>query len=200
MPDAFLFDIGNVIITFDFAKAARRIAPLARVEADKILLEIAPLTIELEMGRMNPEEFIATASAKIGYSGKPGEFRGAFEDIFELNLPMVTFIENLKEKGTPLYLVSNTNAIHVPFFEFRYPVFRHFDGHVYSHEVGVMKPDAKIYEVVKETFPLEPARTVYIDDLPANCVAGKEAGFLALPYSIDKHDEFLNIVASISGR
>ena len=181
MPDAYLFDIGNVIITFDFGKAARRLASHSGVAAEKALPIVAPLTVELELGRLTPEEFIEAASAAIGFTGDAALFRSSFEDIFELNLQMVAFIETRKAEGCALFLLSNTNGIHVPFFEATYPVFGLFDGRIYSHEVGLMKPDPAIYEVTKSRLNLIPERTLYIDDMPANCDAGREAGFLAIP-------------------
>lgn len=191
MPDAYLFDIGNVIITFDFSISARKIASHATVSPEEVLALVSPLTIDLELGRITPAAFIEAASERIGYSGDPDYFQASFADIFELNLPMVAFIESLKAEGKSLYLLSNTNGIHVPFFEATYPVFSLFDGRIYSHEVGLMKPDPAIYEVVKSTLPLDPARTVYIDDLPANCEAGAAAGFLSVPYHAQRHEEFL---------
>ena len=198
MPDAYLFDIGNVIITFDFSISARKIAAHSRVAPEEVLALVTPLTIDLELGAISPGDFIAAASERIGYEGDPGYFRESFADIFELNQPMVAFIESLKAAGKPLYLLSNTNGIHVPFFEATYPVFGLFDGRIYSHEVGLMKPDPAIYEVVKSTLPLDPARTIYIDDMPANCEAGTAAGFLSLPYQAKRHEEFLAAIDSVT--
>jgi len=198
MPDAYLFDIGNVIITFDFSIAARKIASHATVSPEEVLALVSPLTIDLELGKITPAAFIEAASGRIGYSGDPDYFHSSFADIFEMNLPMVAFIELLKTEGRPIYLLSNTNGIHVPFFEATYPVFGLFDGRIYSHEVGLMKPDPAIYEVVKSTLPLDPARTIYIDDNPANCEAGAAAGFLSIPYHAERHDEFLAAVDRVT--
>jgi glucose-1-phosphatase len=198
MPHAYLFDIGNVIITFDFSKAVRKLVPMSAVEADEALPLVVSLMVDFELGKLSPDEFIAAASAKIGYTGDPDFFRQSLADIFELNLPMVAFIEARKAEGCPLFLLSNTNGIHVPFFESTYPVFSLFDGRIYSHEVGLMKPDPRIYEVTRETLSLVPERTIYIDDLPANCEAGAAAGFLTVPYSHRAHDEFLAAVAAFA--
>lgn len=196
MSHAYLFDIGNVIITFDFRRATNKLAPYATVTADEALTLVAPLMVELELGRILPGEFIAMASEKMGYRGEPDFFHEAFANIFELNLPMAAFIEARKAEGCPLFLLSNTNGIHVPFFEATYPVFAHFDGRIYSHEVGLMKPDPQIYRVTRETLSLVPEETIYIDDLPANCAAGEAAGFLTVPYDYRAHDEFLAAVST----
>jgi putative hydrolase of the HAD superfamily len=195
MPDAYLFDIGNVIITLDVTIAARKIASRASVAPEELLAMVSPLAIDLELGKITPDAFIAAASERIGYTGDPEYFRSSFADIFELNLPMVSFIESLKAQGKPLYLLSNTNGIHVSFFEATYSVFGLFDGRIYSHEVGLMKPDPAIFEVVKSSLPLDPARTIYIDDMPANCEAARVAGFHAVPYTATRHDEFLETIS-----
>jgi len=197
MPDAYLFDIGNVIITFDFRISARNLARDAAVSAEEILALVSPLTIALELGHLSPADFIAEASARIGYRGTPEQFHALFADIFELNEPMAAFLTSHQSEGFPLYLLSNTNAIHAPFFEARYPIFGIFDGRIYSHEIGLMKPDPAIYERAKSDLSLDPARTVYIDDIAANCAAGEAAGFLSVPYDATRHGDFLDALARI---
>ncbi len=194
MVNAYLFDIGNVIIAFDFMKAARRIESLSNCLAEEILARVSTLTDTLEMGQITPAQFYDRTIELIGYRGDRDFLSSSFEDIFELNEPMVAFIEARHAEGIPLHLLSNTNGIHVPFFEKTYRVFDCFDGRVYSHEAGCMKPDPKIYEIVKETIALDPATTLYIDDLPANCEAGREAGFQTISYGRADHASFLREV------
>ncbi len=118
MPDAYLFDIGNVIITFDFSKAARKLAAHSGLAAEHALPLVAPLTVDLELGRLTPDEFIKAASELIGFTGDASFFRTAFEDIFELNLPMVAFIEERKAEGSPLYCFP-TQMVFTPRFSRR---------------------------------------------------------------------------------
>ncbi len=196
---AFLFDIGKVIIHFDFGRTVAAVADRCIAGPPAALLEmVTDLTIQLELGKISPDDFIAQACQRIGFTGELAEFRAAFEDVFELNLPMVEFIEKQSVAGIPLYLLSNTNGIHVPFFTRRYPVFAHFSQAIYSHEVGCMKPDQKIYQIAIEQLSLSPGKTVYIDDMAENCEAGREAGFQAICYDRDKHAGFLDSVAALA--
>tara|TARA_R110002096_G_scaffold228601_4_gene418096 strand:+ start:203 stop:799 length:597 start_codon:yes stop_codon:yes gene_type:complete len=198
MPAAFLFDVGNVIIKFDFRKAARSIEPFCKVTAEEALERVAKLTPLLELGQLSPDEFIAKATGEVGFSGSSEFFRASFEDIFELNQPIADFIKAQKSAGARLYLLSNTNGIHVPFFESTYPVFDLFDGKAYSHEIGAMKPDPEIYRAAIASLNLIPENTIYVDDLAANCEAGRKAGFLTIEYHADDHELFLREVASHS--
>ncbi len=191
MPRTYLFDIGNVIIAFDFNRTTARLADFCSVEPEEALAFVGDLTDQLELGLISPEEFFEQASAKIAYRGEVDLFRSAFEDIFDLNERMVRFIEEKKSEGARLFLLSNTNGIHVPFFERTYPVFGLFDDRIYSHEVGLMKPNPAIFDLAIEKFELTPEGTIYIDDRPENCEAGREAGLLTIQYDHSDHDAFL---------
>ena len=193
MPvSAFLFDIGKVIIDFDFSRTVAEVADRCTAgSADMLLASVTDLTVQLELGKISPDEFLSRVCRRIGFSGNVGEFRSAFEDVFDLNQPMVDFIEEQFVSGIPLFLLSNTNGIHVPYFTARYPVFSRFSGAVYSHEAGCMKPDGEIYRHAIEKLGLVPTETVYIDDLAANCEAGQAFGFQTICYDLNRHEAFL---------
>ncbi len=189
----FLFDIGKVILDFDFDLGVERIqADCSKVSAPGILPAIADLTSELESGRMSTTAYVEEVSERLGYSGPAEDFIRAFEDIFTPNAAMVDLIERLKQNGHQLYLLSNTNGIHVPFFTREYPVFEHFSGAVYSHQAGAMKPEPAIYQTAIEKFNLNPEGTIYIDDLEANVIGGREAGLLGIHYRPEQHQALLD--------
>lgn len=194
-PAPFLFDIGNVIIRFDFSVAARRIEDRCAVGSDDILSSIEPLAVPFERGQLSVEEFVATSTEQIGFTGTADEFVEAFADIFTLNQPIADLINDLGVAGHPLFLLSNTNGIHEPFFTREWAdLFGRFKGAVFSHEVGFMKPDREIFEIAIRQLGLDPKRTVYIDDRPENIEEGAKAGFHAIQYDPDDHATFADTV------
>ncbi len=189
----FLFDIGKVILKFDFNIGVTRIQDrCSKVSADKIMATIADLGIDLESGRITTTAYVEDSSRRLGFSGSVDDFIRAFEDIFTINSSMVSLIDQLKHKGHRLFLLSNTNGIHVPFFIREYSVFDHFSGAIYSHEIGVMKPDPAIYEAAIKQFDLNPENTIYIDDSEMNIIAGRESGLQGIHYDPDKHQRLLD--------
>ncbi len=192
MPHSFLFDIGNVILFFDFNVAVRRIADRCQTPEADILPSITQLTEAFERGELDTGRFASSAAEQIGFAGEPAELVSALEDIFTVNQPMVDLIGELAAKGHPLFLLSNTNAIHVPYFTGRYPVFEHFNGATYSHEVGAMKPSAEIYQSAISSHNLNPESTIYVDDLAANVDAGRKAGLQGICYDGSRHAAFLS--------
>jgi len=188
----FLFDIGNVILKFDFNIGVQRIQDrCSKVSPDEILSSIEDLTHEMEAGSIDTFTYVQTASERLGFSGSADDFVRAFEDIFTLNSDMVDLIHQLKKNGHRLYLLSNTNGIHVPFFTREYPVFAQFLGAIYSHEAGVMKPEAAIYEAAILQFKLKPENTIYIDDSEANVIAGRSTGLKSIQYDFNQHYRLL---------
>ncbi len=191
MSYSLLFDIGQVIVTFDFQISVRKIAPLCSVAPEEIFARVNEFKDELECGTISPDEFLDRTIVAIGYTGERGFLIDAFQDVFELNQPMVELIEREKSLGTPLYLLSNTNGIHVPFLFERYSIFQAFDAAIYSHEVQCMKPSDKIYGKTVAQLQIDPAHTIYIDDLEENYQAGLRHGFRAIQYRSDRHADFL---------
>jgi len=192
MLTTYLFDIGNVILRFDYGRTLAALAPRMRCRPEEAHARLTDLVEPFETGRLSADDFLTEAVSRIEFQGSPEEFRTAFEDIFERNDPMVRVIESISARGQPLFLLSNTNPIHIPYVKRRYDsVFSLFHGAVYSHEAGCMKPDPEIYRIAIETYDLDPRTTLYIDDLEANCEAGREAGFPTIHYHPDDHDGFL---------
>jgi putative hydrolase of the HAD superfamily len=74
------------------------------------------------------------------------------------------------------FILSNTNAIHMAFIFGRFPFMHTFDGYILSHEVGLLKPDRRIYEVTLERFGLKAAESVFIDDILANVEGAQAVG------------------------
>jgi putative hydrolase of the HAD superfamily len=190
MIRAIIFDIGNVILRFDFNHALRKLThhdvPAAKAMID--LLE--PVKLAYEGGRMSRADFLKQARAILSFAGTDEEFVAAWEDIFTENWPMIELVDRLHER-LPLYLLSNTSDIHRDFCFRRFPVFQRFRAGVYSFEAKVSKPEPEIYRLAERHFGVNPAETLFIDDLSANIESARSCGFLAHHYHHDRHEALL---------
>ena len=101
-------------------------------------------------------------------------------------------ITDLHSAGHRLILFSNINNPHKDYLLTTYPVFKNFAGGVFSHQTGHIKPEPEIYQIAIDEWQLDPSQTLYIDDLPANIRAGKQAGFQCHQYQAEHHEEFLS--------
>lgn len=190
-----VFDIGRVLLLFDFDLALRRILPLCdEAMAKGFPPRVEEVKIAYEAGQIGREEFLREAFELLGYRGTEAEFIAAWEEIFEENTPMIRSVQCLKEKGIPVYLLSNTSDIHVDYMLRKYPFFSLFDDAVYSYRVRCAKPDPAIYQLAAQQFGVNPGETLFIDDLPANISSAQEVGFHAIQYDYRDHSRFLNEV------
>jgi epoxide hydrolase-like predicted phosphatase len=69
------------------------------------------------------------------------------------------------------------------------------DDIVYSHEVGVLKPDPRIYELACERLEVEPAAAAYIDDHVELVEGARAAGMIALLF--EDNDQILRQLADL---
>jgi HAD superfamily hydrolase (TIGR01549 family) len=196
MIRAFLFDIGNVLVRFDFSRALRAVAELSDVaDETEALQRIDSIKLDYEDGRMPRADFLHQAFKILGYRGTEAQFVAAWQGIFSENEPMTALVHELHGKF-PLFLLSNTNDMHVEGLFRDFPVFQHFTGATYSHEAGASKPHRPIYEIACRTHGLEPHTTFFIDDLAANIATARELGFRAHHYHHDRHSELLDAIGS----
>ena len=86
----------------------------------------------------------------------------------------------LRKNGIPTYIFSNTNDLAVLHVRQRYPFFAGFNGYVFSHEHGAMKPDPRLYEVVERETGRSGGEIAYLDDRPENVEAGRARGWHAI--------------------
>jgi HAD superfamily hydrolase (TIGR01509 family) len=174
-----VFDLGKVLVDFDYSIAARKIAPLCSPEADaeKFFSDHAALLTSYELGMLTTEAFFNQIKKVSGFSGTQAEFSASFSDIFTPIQPMIGLLGELKKTNLATYIFSNTNDLAVNHIRGRYPFFSDFDGYVLSYEHGAMKPAAKLYEIVERASGRKGGEILYIDDRPENIEAGIARGW-----------------------
>ncbi len=81
-----------------------------------------------------------------------------------------------------LYFLSNMPAPYARILEQRHPFLQWFDGGMFSADVKTIKPQPEIFRLLESRYALAPARTVFIDDLPANVEAARTHGWHAIHF------------------
>jgi 2-haloacid dehalogenase len=94
----------------------------------------------------------------------------------------VEILRALRERGVPVYALTNMETWTYPDRRDRYPFLGWFDGTVVSGFEGVAKPDPRIYELLLDRFGLEPQTTLLIDDSPENVAAARGVGLRAIRF------------------
>lgn len=179
MIKAVAFDLGKVLVEFDYAIAGRKIAAratMAAAELGQFLIQV-PLILRYETGRISSREFFEEVRSASGFLGDLEEFASLFADIFTPIEGMVRLQAELRARGLPTYVFSNTNELAIRFIRRNFPFFQNFDGYILSYEHGSMKPDAHLYEVVESCSGCRGPEILYLDDRPENIEAGAARGW-----------------------
>lgn len=189
MIDAVVFDIGNVLLKFDYFVAARRLMARNGLAEPPDRARIVAAKEALEGGRIDRGEFLRLVKPEFHHTDSDESFLEMWEDIFEENLPMTSLAAELSGRAVPTFLLSNVSCIHHEFVFRKYPVFSTFRDGVFSYKVGVLKPESAIFEHAIHQFRIDPNRTAYVDDLAENVAAASRLGFRGVVYDWRHHED-----------
>ena len=95
----------------------------------------------------------------------------------------VEILQELRDRGTPLYALSNWPAEGFPLARRRFDFLGWFHGIVISGEIGAIKPQPRIYEALIERFAIDPRSAIFIDDSEANAAAARSFGIHAVHFT-----------------
>jgi putative hydrolase of the HAD superfamily len=189
MIKAIIFDIGNVLLPFDFAIAIRKLRQ--KSEVDSLLAAMEPVKFAYESGAIGRGEFVERMRTVLHYTGSEEEFVSVWEDIFWENPPMLEAVQAL-QRQYPLYLLSNTSDLHIEYVFAKHPaLFGLFKDGVYSYRAKCFKPDRKIFEMALKQFGVVAGETLFVDDLQPNVDAALALGMNAVRYDYKRHGDFV---------
>jgi putative hydrolase of the HAD superfamily len=184
MIKAVIFDLGRVIVPFDFNRGYIRLETLCGIPATEIPARLAGtgLIARFECGEIEPRDFVRQLSKHLNLDTSYENFCEVWSSIF---LPGTLIPEEMLKaiaRNYPLILLSNTNAIHFEMVLENYPLLRHFHAFVLSYKVGAMKPSPLIYRRAIEAAGCRPAECFFTDDIQAYVDGAKMQGIDAVPF------------------
>jgi glucose-1-phosphatase len=178
-PELVLFDLGGVLIAPGGVAPLRELSGLDSDEAVWARWLSCPWVRRFEAGRCTPEEFAAGVVDEWELDLEPAAFLQAFgrwpEPPYEDALELVAAVQ----QRVPVGFLSNMNAFQWNANYEAIPLTEAFTYRFLSFELGVVKPDAAVFEAVADRLPVPRARVLFLDDNAVNVTAAEEAGFAA---------------------
>ena len=179
-----IFDLGGVIINLAMEDTLRAFSDLSGRSIEQLTsFYMTDLYKQFEKGLISATQFRDEVNELLQSSIGDEDFDSAWNAML-LDIPRerIDVLERLNESHD-LYLISNTNEIHVPAFN---AILEESSGYndltslflkaYYSHDVKMRKPDVEIYEFVINENQLDPEKTLMIDDREDNLEGAKLAG------------------------
>lgn len=171
-----VFDIGWVLVHLDYAPLT---GFLRDHGADVTRMRDVVARIELqrhETGQLTGDELLENLARLGNRPMSSPALRAYWLDMFELQVPMVNLARRLAERYQ-VHLLSNVGDLHWAHLSREYGLHRLGHGALPSFIAGVMKPEPRIYAEAERRFGLDPAATVFIDDLPVNVESARQRGW-----------------------
>lgn len=182
-----VFDLGNVLLDVHHDRVIQAFENLGISNITEELSEPSSDTSKtlksLELGELSDADFRDYVRKKAASEGLTDQaidaaWNAMLGDISKENLELLIDLQDHYD----LYLLSNTSEIHRKNFEERYNLSLLFKKTFYSHKMHKAKPDPAIFEEVIAETGLNPAETLFIDDLTENIQTAKELGFIAFQF------------------
>jgi putative hydrolase of the HAD superfamily len=180
-----VFDLGGVIITLDRSESVKRFEEAGLENADELLSAYHQkgIFLALEEGRLSREEFYEAVRKEAGrfISNETIDY-GWMGFIKEVPVCKLTLLEELRDRGYQLYLLSNTNpiimswALSPAFSPQSKSLAGYFDKLYLSYQIGYTKPHPEIFRFMFNDSGILPSETLFIDDGEANVDMGKKLG------------------------
>ena len=180
-----IFDLGGVLLNIDFSKTSRAFRELGVQNFDDFYSKESAnqLFEQLETGHLSNIDFYSYMLQHCAAGTTKEQVQTAWNAILlDFRHESIRFLSSLQSQFR-IYLLSNTNSIHHHAFttDFR----QVFNGAVfdslftkayYSHQIGLRKPYASVYEFVLRDAGIAGAETLFIDDAAVNTRGAQQAG------------------------
>lgn len=198
-----IFDLGGVLLNLDFNKSIDAFELLGVMHFENMFTQFKAdeLFKQLETGMVDETAFYEAIQKRTAKTISTAEIDHAWNAlILDFRLESLAFLEELAAGGYKLFLLSNTNSIHVKYFK---QLFTNQTGKPsldacftrawYSNEIGLRKPGAEIFEFALNDAGLLASETLFIDDTLANIETAQKLGFKTHHLLHSERIEMLNL-------
>ncbi|MEK7116762.1 MAG: HAD family phosphatase [Patescibacteria group bacterium] len=174
---AVIFDWAGVFCSPGELFSHPALATQTGLNVDEMGEQTASIQHAYYTGTINSKEFWEQSSNLLGPAGlSETELRDAYLASYRIYPEMLGLALNLKQKYKTL-LLSNLTAEMTEDIKKKYGVKKYFHHAIFSNEVGLMKPDPKIFELAVEKINIPIKNIVFIDDSQTNIKVAEHLGF-----------------------
>jgi len=175
------FDLGGVMYELDVLGAMNRLSNICGKSIEEIRTAVysEELIVPYESGRISSYDFYDGVMKRLGCRVSFDDFKSIWNSVLVKRKDMFQITHKLR-RVLDIVFVSNTNELNA--YAMDEELRSITEKIVYSHEVGYLKPDHRIFKKALEISGTDPFNTLYFDDLPHNVYAANELGITAFVF------------------
>jgi glucose-1-phosphatase len=181
--EALLFDLGGVLVAFDFEHAIRHWSQFSALPLRELRDRFSsdePYR-QHERGEIPAAAYFESLRRNLELDASDAQIAEGWNCIFEGEIGETLDAVAQARKHLPCYVFSNTNAEHLRVWSAAYPrIASTFERVFASCEIGLRKPDAQAFSHVADAIGVAPASILFFDDMVENVVGAVAAGLQAV--------------------
>ncbi|MDN5679514.1 MAG: glucose-1-phosphatase [Ewingella sp.] len=180
----YIFDMGNVIIDIDFKRVLGVWSNLSGTPL-AILNErfsMGDVFKKHERGEISDEEFATSLCEEMGIALSFEQFSAGWHAVFVgLRPEVIELFKTLRQQGHRVVVLSNTNSLHLDYWPKHFPeIAENTDAIYLSQDLGMRKPETRIFEYVLNKEGVSASEAVFFDDVLENVESAQSVGITAV--------------------
>lgn len=180
----YIFDLGNVIVDIDFNRALGVWSDFTRIPLAtlKQSFSMGEIFHRHERGEISDQAFAKALCDQMNMPLSYEQFSHGWQAIFvALRTEIIAIMDTLRAQGHRVVVLSNTNHLHTTFWPDEYPEIRAATDHIWlSQEMGMRKPETRIYQRVLESEGFAAGDALFFDDNSDNIAAARQLGITSI--------------------
>ncbi len=186
---AFLFDLGQVLLAFDFRPAFAKLSKSCAFSPVEVAHFFARSGLEVlyDGGKISSRQFCRLVRQGLRHELSDREFTKIWNEIFTPDHENVALLKKVS-KTYRTALISNTNEMHYEYIQKKYAFLACFDRVILSYRERLRKPDRRIYRRAVRVCHAKPQEIFYIDDRSEMTEAARDLGIHAFTFR-NNHDD-----------
>ena len=190
MINTIIFDFGDIFINLDKQATIDGFKKLGLLEWNE---DLNQLNMQFEKGEITEDDFLLGIQKQIPTASLVEILESWNSILLDFPLYRLEFLQKLSKKYR-LFLLSNTDSIHIETFEketgisFYSDFYQCFEKVYFSFEIGMRKPDAEIFNYLIQKHELSVKNTLFVDDKKENTDSASSLGFHVWNLQVGQED------------
>ncbi|MFA6602610.1 MAG: HAD family phosphatase [Candidatus Shapirobacteria bacterium] len=197
MIKAITFDLDGVYFTSDSFRNFKNALP--KTVSDPEIIDFvffkSDQQLQFRCGQISETDFWTYVKTTLGVHLSNDDVFSLLANHYQINSQVSEVVNKIRELGLKTAICSNNNVTRIRELDKKFNFLADFDIKVFSYDVGVTKPDPRIYQALISQSGCIPSEIIYSDDKPENVTTAQELGINAFPY-LD-FDDFQNHLRSL---
>ena len=181
--EAVVFDLGGVLLEIDFGRVFAAWAEYAGVSPEVIRARyrMDAAYEQHERGEISARQYFSSLRDSLGISLSDAQFEAGWNEVVRGEIPGVAALIAQAAQRLPLYVFSNTNAMHYAHWGPSHAgLLKRFRRLFMSHEMGLRKPEARAFEHIAAEIGVRLPKLLFFDDTAENVHAALALGMQAV--------------------